>query len=145
MQTSSRERALGAAVHVASIPAPYVGPLVALAVAGGSPFVRYQAVRALVGQALAGALTFLVVATSLTISVAQLMRTGFDLSQIDWVQLIVKSVVVWLALALFGLWNTVTAIREALTAFRGELPARMRWPDRLSARLSGLPRKRLEP
>lgn len=141
METTSRERALGAAVHVASIPAPYMGPLVALALSGGSPFVRYQAVRALVGQVLAGALVFVVVAASLTFSVAQLVRTGFDLSQIDWVQLIVKSVAVWLALALFGLWNTVTAIREALTAWSGRLPARMRWPDRLSARVSGLPRR----
>lgn len=140
MNTSKTDRRLGALVHIASIPAPYAGPLIALVVAGGRPFVRYQAVRALVGQVLAGLLTFVVIATSLSITIYQLVQTGFDLSEINWWQVLIKSVVVWLALVLFGLWNTLTALREAFVAHQGNLPRRMRWPDRVAARVSGLPR-----
>jgi hypothetical protein len=134
MQTSSTDRRLGALVHLASIPAPYLGPLVALAVAGGRPYVRYQALKSLIGQVIAGMITFTIIATSIAFSIYQLSQTGFDLSQINWWHLIIKSVAVWLALALFGLWNTLTALREAFAAHGGVLPVRPRLTDRLATR-----------
>lgn len=138
MDVSEADRRLGTAVHIAAIPAPYFGPLVALLVAGGRPFVRYQALKSLIGQVIAGIITFAIIATSLAFSVYQLAQTGFDFLKIDWVQLIIKSIVVWLSLALFGLWNTLTALREAIAANRGVLPARPRLAERLAARWSRL-------
>lgn len=139
METTSTDRQLGAVVHLASIPAPYLAPVIALVVAGGRPFVRYHAVRVLVGQLIAGFITFLVIATSLSFTVYQLVQTGFDLSEINWWQVILKSVAVWLALALFGLWNTFTSLREAYVASQGSLTRRIRWPDRLTARIARVP------
>ncbi|HMS54175.1 MAG TPA: hypothetical protein PKA27_02135 [Fimbriimonadaceae bacterium] len=115
--------------------------MITLVVAGGRPFVRYHAVRVLVGQLIAGLLTFLVIATSLSFTVYQLIQTGFDLSEINWWQVILKSVAVWLALALFGLWNIVTSLREAYIASQGTLTRRVRWPDRLTAHIARVPLK----
>ncbi len=140
METTDTDRRLGALVCLAAIPAPYAGPLIGLVVAGRRPFVRYHAVRALVGQLIAGMLTFMVIATSLSFTVYQLVQTGFDLSQINWWQVLFKSVAVWLALALFGLWNTLTSLREAYAANQGVLPRRMGISDRIAARVAGLPR-----
>lgn len=139
METTSTDRQLGAVVHLASIPAPYLAPMIALVAAGGRPFVRYHAVRVLVGQLIAGFITFLVIATSLSFTVYQLVQSGFDLSEINWWQVILKSVAVWLALALFGLWNTFTSLREAYVASQGALTRRVRWPDRLTARIARVP------
>ena len=137
--TSWTDRRLGALVHLASIPAPYLAPIIALVVACGRPFVGYHAGRVLVEHLIAGLLTFLVIVTSLAFTIYQLVQTGFDVSRSIWWRVILKSVVVWLALAMFGLWNTIASLREAFVANQGLLPSRMRWGDRLTAQLVRLP------
>ncbi|MFN8852269.1 MAG: hypothetical protein ACK5XS_04510, partial [Armatimonadota bacterium] len=57
--------------------------------------------------------------------------------QIDWVAMLVKSVVVWLMLALFGLWNTVSSIIQGTRALRQEEWGKNRGLDRLALKLSG--------
>ncbi|MCC7434549.1 MAG: hypothetical protein IT363_07675 [Methanoregulaceae archaeon] len=126
------DRKLGGLVHLAAIPAPFWGPAVALILFGRRPFVRYQAYKALIEQLVAIAVTITIFAISIGLTIYQFTQNGFDLSKIDWVQVIIKSLIVWLLLALFNLWNVINAIRDASTAYRGIIPAKPKWTERVA-------------
>lgn len=132
MTISDRDRHVGGLVHLAAIPAPFWGPAVVLILFGSRPFVRYQAYKALIEQLVAISITVSVFAISIGITIYQFIQNGFDLTQIDWIQVIVKSLAVWLLLALFNLWNVINAVRDASTAFRGTVPSRPKWTERLA-------------
>lgn len=132
MTIADSDRKLGGLVHVAAIPAPFWGPVVAIILFGGRPFVRYQALKALIEQMVAIAVTITIFAISIGITIYQLAQNGFDLTKIDWIQVIVKSLMVWLLLALFNLWNIINAIRDASTAYRGVIPTRPKWTERIA-------------
>lgn len=132
MTITDNDRKVGGLVHLAAIPAPFWGPAIALVLFGKRPFVRYQAVKALIEQMVAIAVTITIFAISIGITIYQLAQNGFDLTKIDWIQVIVKSLMIWLLLALFNLWNIINAIRDASTAYRGVIPARPKWTERLA-------------
>lgn len=132
MTITDNDRKVGGLVHLAAIPAPFWGPAIALVLFNRRPYVRYQALKALIEQVVAIAVTITIFVISLGINIYQFSQNGFDLSKIDWIQVIIKSLVVWLLLAMFNLWNLINAIRDASTAYRGVIPARPKWTERLA-------------
>jgi uncharacterized membrane protein len=137
-----QERNLAAILNFASIVAPYMAPILGLILGRHSSFVRFHAIRNLMEQVVASVLVAALIVVSLgttlySLSTSGAFANGFDLSKIDIWQLILKSLVVWLALGAWSLWNTINSILDGLQAMRGELPSRPRWTERLAARWSG--------
>jgi hypothetical protein len=143
MKTSGNERLWASAVNLAAIPFPYVGPIVGLAVAGNSKYVRFHAYRCLIEQIVSTIVIGFLMACSFGFSLYQLWKTGtfengIDLNKVDWVAILVKGVVTWLLFALWGVWNTINSIRDALQANSGLLPKSPKWSERKALKLSGL-------
>ncbi|MCE2939477.1 MAG: hypothetical protein ACK5UR_08820 [Armatimonadota bacterium] len=138
--TNRDHRTLAALIHYAGIPFPWMGAIVGyfVAMATGNQYARYHAARAFLGEVAALMVTATVIIISLIMSIpsAQLVLQG-QWDQIDWVAMLVKSVVVWLMLALFGLWNTVSSIIQGTRALRQEEWGKNRGLDRLALKLSG--------
>ncbi|MBS1704326.1 MAG: hypothetical protein JST40_00515 [Armatimonadetes bacterium] len=140
---TSGEKTLAGALNLAAIPMPYVGPVIGLVIGSQSKFVRFHAFRCLIEQIFATALTLLVVATSLGYSIYTMVKNGvfdhgIDVSKIDWVTLLIKSAITWIAFGLWNLWNVVNSVLDAIQAFSGALPRRFGWCARRAARLSGI-------
>ncbi|MBS1727180.1 MAG: hypothetical protein JST51_10710 [Armatimonadetes bacterium] len=136
-----RERVLAAAVNVAAIFFPYMGPIVGLVVAARSPYVKFHAFRALIEQVVATVVIGLLIVASLAYSVYSIresMADGFDLSKINWVALLVKSLATWILLGLWEAVNVVLSIRDALEALRGDVPSKPKWSERRAIRMAGL-------
>jgi hypothetical protein len=140
---NTHEKTVAGGLNVAAIFFPYIGPVIGLAISAGSKFVKFNAYRCLIEQVTRTILVGLIIVASLSYSIysmvqAGVFKDGIDLSKIDWVTLLIKSAVTWLAFAAWALWNTVSLIRYALQGFAGKLPAKMRWVDRLAAKWAGL-------
>ena len=140
---TSQERVLAGGLNVAAIFLPCLGPIAGLALSDGSKFVKFNAYRCLVEQIVRTVLIGLIVLASLSYSMYSMVRdgvfdNGFDLSKIDWVAIIVKSAVTWIAFAVWGIWNTIGSIKDALQAFSGRMPQRMGWVNRRAAKWAGL-------
>ncbi len=134
---------IAGAVNFAAIPFPYLGPIVGLAVAGRSSFVRYHASRCLIEQVLATAILVVVVGVSLAYSVWNLVQSGvfengIQLSKIDWLGILIKSVVTWIALALWNLWNLLNSLRDGMSALAGQEVNAVSWSERRAARFAGI-------
>ena len=113
---SQHDRLLGAAPHVASIFFPILGPAGAVLVLQQSPFGKHNAVQSLKGDLKLFAITATIIIISLSASIYSAIQVIQNGQEIDWIGMIVKSVVVWLLLALFGLVNTITSILSAVRA-----------------------------
>ena len=111
-----QECLLGAAPHVASIFFPIIGPAVAVLVLQQSPFGKHNAISSLKGDLKLFAITATIIVISLSASIYSAIQVIQNGQEIDWIGMIVKSVVVWLLLALFGLVNTITSIISAVRA-----------------------------
>lgn len=107
---------LGAAPHVASIFFPIIGPAVALLVLQSSPFGKHNAISSLKGDLKLFTITAAIIVASLSTSIYSAIQIIQNGQEIDWVGMIVKSVIVWLLLAVFGLINTITSIISAVNA-----------------------------
>lgn len=124
--------------HGLAIFFPYLGPLAVLVLFHRSPYVRFHAAWALVGQL---AYTFwlaLFIAANLGYSIYRLIQindNGFEWSDLWGV--LIKSVVVYLLLGLFTLINTVANVIQAVKAFRGGYWGGTGWTARLSRKISG--------
>lgn len=122
------ERSVAAATHLAAIPFPYIGPLVALIVAGPkSPFVRRHAIRSLVETVFLTIALFIGAATMFCIftlpTLLEALRTaGQSLTWGDLFQALLRAVAVWIVIAIIGLVATLNNVRQALRAYRGQLP-----------------------
>jgi uncharacterized membrane protein len=141
IQTTGHEKAVAAAVNVSSIFFPYLGPIVGALIAGKSKFIRFHAYRCLIDQIVTTVVIAALVMLSLAFSVYSLsnsMADGFDLSKVDWVMLLVKSLATWVLIVLWGVVNTVLSIRDALEALNGQLPSRPKWTERKAMIWSGL-------
>ena len=131
------ERNAAAACHVAGIFFPYLAPIVALALSWKrSRFVQIHALESLFEAITLTVFTVLVFAVSLAISLPgllELLRSrgeSFEWSML-WAALI-KSALVWVGLALVGLWYTIRSVLDAVQAMKGE------WkPSIVSGRLAG--------
>lgn len=140
---TSQERTLAGGLNIAAIFLPYLGPIGGLTLSDGSKFVKFNAYRCLLEQVVRTILIGLIVVASLSYSIYSMVQAGvfdngLDLSKIDWVTLIIKSAITWIAFAIWGIWNTISSVRDALQAFAGRMPDRMRRIDRIAARWAGL-------
>jgi hypothetical protein len=143
MKTTSRERAIAVLLNLGAIPFPYMGPIIGLAVGGNSKYVRFHAYRCLIEQVVATVIIGVLMVCSLAFSVYQLWKSGtfangFDVSKIDWAAIIIKGVITWLLLAIWGLWNTFNSIRDALQANSGLLPKAAKWSEKKAMKMSGI-------
>lgn len=131
------DRDLATLVCIGAIFFPFLAPILGVAISKKGSATRYFSILNLIQQLVWGALQFLVVALSLGYSLYGLIQTGFDWKQIDWVAMMIKSVIVWAALALFQLINLISAIREILD-LRSKKNLQFRWwTQRLARRRSG--------
>lgn len=115
------EKSLACVMHVASIPFPWMAPIIGLIVSGNLPFVKHHSWRALKGQIITVAIIGTVTIASLSYSIYNLYQdylNGFKDFNI-W-PILVKSAIMWIGLFLFGLWNTVSSVIDALRALRGD-------------------------
>ncbi len=129
-QLSDHDRLLGAIPHAVSVFSPVIGPGIAAIVLKKGSYGRFQAIRALIGDLKLFAITATIIAISLATSIyngIQLIQSG---QQPDWIAMIVKSLAVWLLLALFGLVNTITSILSAIRAYRTEDWGGRSWTDK---------------
>lgn len=136
------ERTLGAAVCLAAIPFPYVGPIVGLALQGRSPYVRYHALRCLLEQVLATAVLAVLMAVSVSYSIHALVQSGvfengIQWGKIDWLGILLKSVATWVLLALWNVWNVANSVRDAMGAYAGKPITARKWAERKAAALAG--------
>ncbi len=138
-QTSAHERTVAAAVNISAIFFPYLGPIVGSLIAGKSKFVKFHAYRCLIEQILSTLIIGALAITSLAFtiySLSQTMQGGFDWHKIDWQTILIKSIVTYLLLALWGLINILLSVRDAIEALRGELPKRPKWSERKAMKLA---------
>lgn len=115
------EKSLACVMHLASIPFPWLAPIIGILVSGEMPFVKHHSWRALRGQIISVLIIGTVTAISLGFSIYNLYQQyqeGFK--DFDIWAVVIKSVVVWAGLFLFGLWNTVASIIEAMRALKGD-------------------------
>ena len=138
---ANQERVTAAAINVSSIFFPYMGPIIGVIVARKSKFARYHAFRCLVEEIFAALVIGFFILLSLGYSVYAIiksMESGFDLSKIDWGALLIKSLVTWILLALWGAVNTILSIRDTMQALHGNLPDKPKWTERTAMRLAGI-------
>jgi hypothetical protein len=94
---------------------------------------------ALFSELAATAVTVTITVISLALSVPSFMKVlegRWD--EIDWWMVLTKAVVVWLAIAAFGLWNTVASIIQGLRALQGEDWGKPKLVDRWARRAAGV-------
>ncbi len=141
---SQSESTLAAGVNLAAIPFPYIGPIVGGIIGAKSKYIKFHAYRAIIEQVASTVLTGILIAISLGYTVYKSVNdgvvdsSGLHLDKIDWVALLIKSAATWVLFALWGIWNTVNSVLDALQAFRGVIPERPKWSERLAMKWSGL-------
>ena len=118
------ERTTAAVCHIAGIFAPYLAPLVFLALAGKSRFVRTHAMQSFFEALVLNIVLFVVMAISFLISLPGLLELiqtrgeSFSWNMV-WT-FIIKSAVIWVALAIVSLVYIVLSILDARQAMNGE-------------------------
>lgn len=110
-------------MHIATIFFPLIAPLVALIIFQKSPFVKAHAMRSLKETIVIQVLVFVAAIVSLSYTIVSLWRH----CQENWqhfslIPILVKFIVVWAALGLLEVFNTISALRAAHRASRGEWP-----------------------
>lgn len=129
------ESRLAATMHIFSIFAPWTAPLVGLIVSGNKPYLRFHSLSSFISQII----TAVILGTVALISLAHTAYTlygAWQSGEINWWNVILKSVGVWLALALFGLINTILSIIRAKSALSGrDIGGRMP-SDKIARRLT---------
>ena len=139
VQSSGSERTTAAAVNISAIFFPYLGPVIGAVLARNSKFVRFHAYRCLIEQIVSTLIIGTLAITSLAFTIYSLSKTmegGFDWHKIDWQTIVIKSVITYLLLALWGVINTILSIRDAVEALRGQLPAKPKWTERKAMKLA---------
>jgi len=129
------ERRSAGLLHLATIPAPIVAPVVALALSRRSRYLSAHALQSLYGT----------LALNLMLGAALLVSFGYTLSrlwhhyQTDWrefslVEFLVRFAIGWAILALLAAVNAILAVRDALRAYRGDWPKERRVLKQLASR-----------
>lgn len=144
LEIPKRDQGLAMLVNLASIPLPYVAPIVGSVIGTQSPYVKFHSYRMLIEQVMSTIIAGILIACSLSYSIWKMKEdgvwdsTGIHPEKIGWVGILVKSAVTWVLFALWGLWNTFNSLKDAMEAGRGYLPPKPRWSERLSLKWSGL-------
>lgn len=117
------ERQGAAAAHASGIFFPLLGPIIVFAVGSKSKYVRYHAMHSFIGMLLLNLVLFTLGAISLGYSLYNLYQHyQEEFKNFVWWHVLVKSVAVWIVLALIGLANTVVNIIQAIRAYNGQWP-----------------------
>ena len=123
---------MAAIMHLATIPAPIWGPLVGIAVAGKSRYVRAHALRALYETLLLNVLLGIAMICSLAYSISRLWyHYQTDWVNFSWTEFLLRFAVGWLILGLLAFVNMVQAVRAASKANAGVWPKQARVVKRL--------------
>lgn len=112
------DRTMAVGAHVFSIFFPVFGPLIMWIVANSQPYASHHAKKAFWGDIKLFLITATIIAVSLGFSIVKGIQTIQSGAEFDWIGMIVKSIAVWLLVAAFGLWNTVSSAISALKAWR---------------------------
>lgn len=135
---TQKEQNIAAIMHLAAIPAPYLGPIIAAITNRKSKFILFHALSAMISQVLTTLLLGSISIASIAYSLYDLYGKNWDISQIDWKMTLIKTAVVWLMLGLFALWNVVTAISLALRTYSHGWPKRFSLSQRIAAKWVGI-------
>ena len=144
MEIPKRDQGLASLVNLGSIPFPYLAPIAGIFIGAHSPYVRFHAYRMLIEQLVGTLITGVLMASSLAYSVWKLKEdgvldsTGLHTERIDWLGILIKSALTWVLFALWGVWNTLNSLKDALEAGRGHVPSKPRWSERMALKWSGL-------
>lgn len=140
--SSESDRLTAAICHGLSIPMPWLGPagFCIYGFLARRRFVAAHASAALIESILATLGTIVVVLISLGVGLAiwipQVMESGWE--AVTWeaaLGTVFRAAAVWLLLAVVGLIYTIQSIRQAVAAYRGELP-KGGWVNRIALRWS---------
>jgi uncharacterized membrane protein len=121
------DRRLAAAMHIATIPLPFLAPAFAFLLFQRRDFVRAHSLQALYGALGLKVLTVVATLASVTITGIQLWnhyQNGWQ--DWSWPLFILRVAAGWLAVVILGFLTTVAAIMAAHRAVRGEWPSRRR-------------------
>lgn len=117
------ERQGAAAAHASGIFFPLLGPIIVFAVGNKSKYVRYHALHSFIGMLLLNIVLLTLGAISIGYSLYNLYEHyQEEFKNFVWWHVLVKSVAVWIVLALIGLVNTVVNIVQAIRAYNGQWP-----------------------
>lgn len=135
---ATSHKANAASAHLSGIVFPFLGPAVVFAInRKTNPYAAYHAVHAILGEIVTKTILFILGAISLTYSAWTLYghyQEGF--ANWSWPYFLGKMAFTWAAFAVFGLINTLGALRAAHRAYRGEA-LRRGWVDKAARAWSG--------
>ncbi|MBS1714144.1 MAG: DUF4870 domain-containing protein [Armatimonadetes bacterium] len=120
------DRGWAAAVHVASIPWPLIGPLVGWALFHRkSRYVASHAKQALLETIVLNLGLFIVGLASFCYTVVRVVHYfQTNWADFSWQEFLVRFLVGWILLALLQVFNVVWSVKQAVDAWRGKLPKR---------------------
>ena len=118
---------MAAAMHVATIPAPIVAPLVGLVAARKSRYVRAHALQALYETVILN----IALAVVMTCSFIYTLTRLWTFYQNDWqgfslTEFLLRFLVGWILLSILAGINAIVSIRQALKANAGHWPRQAR-------------------
>lgn len=137
LPAQTKDSAFAALAHGLAIFFPYLGPLIVLLLFNKSPYVRFHSVWALIGQLAYTFWLIVFIGANLGYSIFRLIQMndqGFEWSDL-W-GILIKSIVVYLLLALFGLVNTISNVVQAIRAFPGDYWGGRGWTAKVSRKIA---------
>lgn len=120
------DRGWAAAVHVASIPWPLIGPLVGWALfAKKSRYVAAHAKQALLETIVLNVGLFVLALASFTYTVVRIVHyVQTNWADFSWQEFLIRFLVGWILLGLLELFNIVWSVKQAVDAWNGKVPKR---------------------
>lgn len=132
-KASHSQAMLATAMHLLSIPSPWLAPLVGILLSQRGSYLKYHSWRAFYEQVFAFLFVVLVWIVSISISIWQFKHAAeTHFQQIDWVGILFKSAATFALLWLFGIWNTINGLLDAARAAGGTDWGRGKWLDRMA-------------
>lgn len=117
------EKQGAAAAHASGIFFPLLGPIIVFFLGRKSKYVSYHAMHSFVGMLLLNLFLLTLGAISIGYSVYNLYQHyQEEFKNFVWWHVLVKSVAVWIVVALIGVVNTLVNIVQAIRALNGEWP-----------------------
>lgn len=134
---SPSDRRLAAAVHLGAVFFPFMAPIVGLVLAGRSRYIRFHAFSSLIAQVLLTALIVTITIISLGHSLWSAYETWRTGAEIQWLTILLKPLVLWLAFGLFSLINTIGELKRIPKTMNGEDWGGRSLADRWARKVTG--------